>query len=96
MHSRITVVITAKARSIHRWLIPLAAGPLLLTVLTGVAFSLSEEAGIEPKWLLHLHVGHFGPLNLSSFYPTLLGVMTLVIIISGVKLYLPAGKRPRP
>ncbi len=67
--------------------------PCLLTVITGVGFSLSEEWGVKQKWLLHLHVGHFGPLNLSSVYPTLLGVMTLVIIVSGLQLYWPVRRR---
>jgi hypothetical protein len=67
--------------------------PCLLTVITGVGFSLSEEWGVKQKLLLHLHVGHFGPLNLSSVYPTLLGVMTLVIIVSGLQLYWPVRRR---
>jgi len=67
--------------------------PCLLTVITGVGFSLSEEWDVKQKWLLHLHIGHFGPLNLSSVYPTLLGVMTLVIIVSGVQLYWPVMKK---
>jgi len=67
--------------------------PCLLTVITGVGFSLSEEWGVKRTWLLHLHVGHFGPLNRSSVYPTLLGVMTLVIIVSGVQLYWPVRRR---
>lgn len=82
-----------KPRAIHRWLVPLAAAPLLLTVITGVGFSISEEWGVKQKWLLHLHIGYFGPLNLSSVYPTLLGVMTLVIIISGMQLYWPVRRR---
>jgi uncharacterized iron-regulated membrane protein len=59
----------------------------------GVGFSLSEAWGVKQTWMLQLHIGHFGPLNLSSVYSTLLGVMTLVIIVSGVQLYWPVRKR---
>ena len=62
-------------------------------MITGVGFSLLEAWGVKQTWMLQLHIGHFGSLNLSSVYPTVLGVMTLVIIVSGVQLYWPVRKR---
>ena len=75
-----------KARHIHRWLVPLAALPLLLTASTGSLYSLLLEQGIDAFWLLKIHTGQFGGLNLQQVYPMLLGVLTIVVTASGVIL----------
>ena len=75
-----------KARRIHRWLVPLAALPLLLTASTGSLYSLLLEQGIDAFWLLKIHTGQFGGLNLQPVYPMLLGVLTIVVTASGVIL----------
>ena len=81
-----------KARKIHRLLVPIAAAPLLLTALTGSIYSGLLEQGIDAFWLLKIHSGRFGPLNLQPYYSVLLGLLTLVLIISGVSLWLPRPK----
>lgn len=83
-------------RSIHRALVPIAAVPLLLTVVSGVLFSLLAQRGVELEWLLQIHTGHYGALNLSSIYPTLLGLCLLVLILTGLSLWLQSRRRPRP
>ena len=83
-----------KARKIHRLLVPIAAAPLLLTALTGSIYSGLLEQGIDAFWLLKIHSGRFGPLNLQPYYSVLLGLLTLVLIVSGVSLWLP-GRKPR-
>ncbi|QNI58812.1 pepSY-associated TM helix family protein [Synechococcus sp. BIOS-U3-1] len=75
-----------KARRIHRWLVPIAAAPLLITAISGSLYSVLLEQGIDAFWLLKVHTGRFGMLNLQSFYPALLGVFTIVITASGVTL----------
>ncbi len=75
-----------QARRLHRWLVPLAAAPLLLTALSGSLYSVLLEQGIDAFWLLKIHTGRFGCLNLESFYPALLGLLTVVITASGVTL----------
>ena len=75
-----------QARRVHRWLVPIAAAPLLLTAISGSLYSILLEQGIDAFWLLKIHTGRFGWLNLQSFYPTLLGVLTVVITASGVTL----------
>ena len=75
-----------KARHINRWLVPLAALPLLLTASTGSLYSLLLEQGIDAFWLLKIHTGQFGGLNLQPVYPMLLGVLTIVVTASGVIL----------
>ena len=80
------------ARKIHRLLVPIAAAPLLLTALTGSIYSGLLEQGIDAFWLLKIHSGRFGPLNLQPYYSVLLGLLTLVLIVSGVSLWLPRPK----
>ena len=81
-----------KARKFHRLLVPIAAAPLLLTALTGSIYSGLLEQGIDAFWLLKIHSGRFGPLNLQPYYSFLLGLLTLVLIVSGVSLWLPRPK----
>ena len=75
-----------QARRVHRWLVPIAAAPLLITAISGSLYSVLLERGIDAFWLLKIHTGKFGWLNLQSFYPALLGVLTSVITASGVTL----------
>ncbi|MBD2423402.1 hypothetical protein [Cyanobium sp. FACHB-13342] len=73
-------------RKLHRWVVPIAAAPLLLTAVTGSLYSLLLERGIDAFWLLKIHSGRFGPLNLQPFYSALLGVLTLVVVVSGAAM----------
>ena len=57
-----------QARPIHRWLVPIAAAPLLITAGTGSLYSLLLEQNIDAFWLLKLHTGQFGWLNLCLLY----------------------------
>ena len=75
-------------RQLHRWVVPVAAAPLLLTATTGSLYSLLLEQGIDAFWLLKIHSGRFGPLNLQPYYSGLLGLLTLVVIGSGMALLL--------
>ena len=77
-----------KARRIHRWLVPIAAMPLLLTAITGTLYSFLLEQGIDAFWLLKIHTGRFGWLNLQPIYPMLLGGLTIVVTASGLALLL--------
>jgi hypothetical protein len=50
---------------------------------------------VDAFWLLNLHTGRFGPINLQPYYSILLGLFTLVVIASGVGLLLASrGKKP--
>ena len=83
---RLEVLTQRKARRIHRWLVPLAAAPLLLTAGTGSFYSLLLEQGIDAFWLLKIHTGQFGPLNLQPVYSLLLGILTTIVTISGLAM----------
>ena len=54
-------------RRLHRLLVPLAAAPLLLTAASGSLYSVLLERGVDAFWLLRIHTGRFGPLNLLPF-----------------------------
>ena len=78
--------LNARFRRAHRLVVPIAAAPLLLTAASGSLYSLLLERGIDAFWLLKIHTGKFGPLNLQPYYSLLLGVLTLVVIASGVAM----------
>ncbi len=75
-------------RRVHRSLVPLAAVPLLLTSLSGSLYGALSAQEIEAFWLMKLHTGNFGLLNLQPYYSTVLGVLTLFIAGSGIGLLL--------
>ena len=75
-----------QARRLHRWLVPIAAAPLLLTAGTGSLYSLLLERDIDAFWLLKIHTGDFGPINLQPIYSVVLGVLTVVVTVSGLVL----------
>ncbi|MCF8139504.1 hypothetical protein KBY99_13385 [Cyanobium sp. Maggiore-St4-Cus] len=81
-------------RQLHRLVVPIAAAPLLLTAATGSLYSLLLEQGIDAFWLLKIHSGRFGPLNLQPFYSGLLGLFTLMVIGSGLALLI-SSRRAR-
>lgn len=81
-------------RRVHRSLVPLAALPLLLTALSGSLYGALSARGIEAFWLMKLHTGNFGAVNLQPYYSAIIGMFTLIIAISGVSLLL-GGPRKR-
>lgn len=80
--------LSRRARKVHRWLVPIAAFPLLITAGTGSLYSLLLEQEIDAFWLLKIHTGNFGVLNLQPVYPMLLGVLTVVVTVSGAAMLL--------
>ena len=82
-------------RRIHRALVPIAAIPLIITALSGSIYGLMLANNIDAFWLLKVHTGNFGMLNLQPYYSAIIGVLTLIIAISGVGLLL-GGPRKRP
>lgn len=81
-----------QARRIHRWLVPITAAPLLLTAITGSLYSVLLEQGIDAFWLLKIHTGQFGAVNLQPFYPILLGLLTILVTASGLAMLLRQGR----
>ncbi len=80
--------LSRRARKVHRWLVPIAAFPLLITAGTGSLYSLLLEQEIDAFWLLKIHTGNFGVLNLQPVYPILLGALTVIVTMSGAAMLL--------
>ena len=73
-------------RKTHRFLVPIAAAPLLLTALTGSLYPIFESLDMKADWLMQVHTGNFGLINLQSFYSSLLGILTIILAFSGLGL----------
>lgn len=84
--------LSARFRRAHRLVVPLAAAPLLLTAASGSLYSLLLEQGIDAFWLIKIHTGRFGPINLQPYYSLLLGALTLVVIGSGLAMLLSSAR----
>ena len=82
-------------RRVHRVIVPVAAVPLLVTSLSGSVYSGLLDQGIDAFWLLKLHTGRFGLINLQPYYSVILGLLTIALIVSGVSLLLPKRRGQR-
>lgn len=82
-------------RQIHRALAPILVLPLILTAVTGVIYQVFDLAHQDRgvRWLLALHKGHFGALNLTTIYPFLNGLGLIVLAVSGFSLWLQSRRR---
>ena len=78
--------IQRRARRVHRLVVPIAAAPLLITAATGSLYSLLLEQNIDAFWLLRIHTGQFGWFDLQPFYPIVLGILTILVSISGIAM----------
>ena len=73
-------------RKIHRKITALSAIPLLITILSGTVYSIIQPLGVDAFWLIKWHTGNFGIINLQPFYSILLGITSIISIISGLRL----------
>ena len=73
-------------RKVHRKVAALSAIPLLITLISGTAYSIIQPLGVDAFWLIKWHTGNFGIINLQPFYSIVLGIASIISIISGVKL----------
>ena len=86
---------TLNVRQVHRWLAPIMVLPLLITLLTGVGFQLAGFADQERqfRWLMAMHKGHFGFLDLSTVYPFLNALGLLFLLVTGLSMWLQGRRR---
>jgi hypothetical protein len=54
-----------RSRKLHRLVVPIAAIPLALTALSGAIYGTVLAMNIDAPWLLRLHTGNFGIVNLT-------------------------------
>jgi uncharacterized iron-regulated membrane protein len=84
-------------RHLHRKLAPIMVLPLLLTLITGIVYQLLDLAGKGDAfdWLLDLHKGHFGVLNLESIYPFFNALGLFILLFTGISLWLHMRRTPK-
>ena len=91
-----TPATTAKTlRQTHRLLAPIMLLPILLTVVTGSIYQLVDMVGKEDafEWLLDLHKGNFGFIDLQSIYPFLNSLGLLILVVTGMIMWLQPKRR---
>ena len=71
---------------IHRKIAAISAIPLLITILSGTIYSIIQPLGLDAFWLIKLHTGNFGIIDLQPFYSIFLGIASIISIISGIRL----------
>ncbi|WP_042711724.1 PepSY domain-containing protein [Crocosphaera watsonii WH 8501] len=81
-------------RQLHYKIAPIMIFPLLLTVITGTLFQVAVVTGNADNfiWLLELHRGKFGRINLEMIYPFLNGFGLLMLGVTGVIMWLNTQK----
>ncbi len=80
------VKLKADKRKIHRKITTISAIPLLITILSGTIYSILQPLGLDAFWLIKWHTGNFGIINLQPFYSIILGIASIISIISGLRL----------
>ena len=85
----------AYLRQIHQQFAPLMIMPLLLTIITGSLFQVAALTGKTDDflWLLELHRGKFGRINLEIIYPFLNAFGVLVLATTGITMWLQTRTR---
>jgi len=82
-----------RSRKIHRIVVPIAVAPIVLVSLSGALYGSLINLNIEVPWLLKVHTGNFGILNLQPFYSPVLGLLTIIVAVSGIPLLLSGRQR---
>ena len=79
-----------KLKKLHSFVAPIVIVPIILTLITGSVYQLFDLAGNGDSvdWLLDLHKGHFGPVNLEVVYPFLNALGLLFMAITGGTMWL--------
>jgi len=78
-----------RLRKLHSIMAPIMVLPLLITLITGCLFQfavISDRAN-DFLWLLDLHRGKFGKINLENIYPFLNAIGLLTLIITGIVMW---------
>jgi hypothetical protein len=77
-------------RKIHRYFAPIMVLPMLLTLLTGSLFQVAILTGKSENflWLLDIHRGKFGTLDLTWLYPFLNAFGILILLVTGIIVWL--------
>jgi len=82
-------------RQLHRAIAPIMILPVVNSLVTGSLYQIADLTGKgeEFKWLLEMHVGHFGIINLESIYVFLNGAGVLALAVTGISMWLQSRRR---
>ncbi len=85
----------AAIRRLHVWLAPLWVLPIVLTLLTGVLFQVAVLTGnaADYLWLLEVHKGNFGLIQLGLVYPFINAFGLLMLAVTGMIMWLQTRRR---
>ena len=86
-----SMAIRRQSRKVHRIVVPVAVAPIILVSLSGALYGSLINLNIELPWLLKVHTGNFGVVNLQPFYSPVLGILMLLVAFSGIPLLLKVG-----
>jgi hypothetical protein len=82
-------------RQIHRTMSVIMFLPILLTLITGVIYQIGDLSEQPNEWMLDLHKGNFGIINLEKIYPFLNATGLLFLAITGLSLWLRTKSKAR-
>lgn len=87
-----------RLRQLHKAMVPIMLVPLLITLISGIGFQTAVVAGNGSDfiWLMELHRGKFGRINLEMIYPFLNGLGLLTLVITGGSMWWRSPSRPSP
>ena len=79
-----------KLKKFHSLVAPIVIVPIILTLVTGSIYQVFDLMGNggSVDWLLNVHKGHFGPVNLEIIYPFLNALGLLFMAITGAAMWL--------
>ena len=79
----------AGLRKLHSQFAPFMVLPLLITLITGSLFQIAviTNNASDFIWLLELHKGKFGRLNLEMIYPFLNAFGLLILAVTGISMW---------
>lgn len=82
-------------RQLHYYLAPIMLFPVILSLITGSLFQVAAITGKgeEFLWLLELHRGKFGRINLEMIYPFLNAFGLLILAITGITMWFQTRRR---
>ncbi len=85
----------ARLRHFHFILDPIMFLPILLTAITGSLFQIEVITGKSEDflWLLDLHRGKFGSINLELIYPFFNAFGVLFLTFTGIAMWLQINKK---
>ena len=85
----------ARLRRLHYILAPIMFLPIFLTAITGSLFQVAVITGKSTDflWLLELHRGKFGMINLELIYPLINAFGVLFLAITGIVMWLQINRK---